>query len=316
MEKMARMLELWGNGVPTASVVEQALGISAERLDQDFRQWLGVRLERYDKQFIPLRRSPPLEVAKADAEKAPKNTGKQLALSLALYQAGKGKEADAALERALALEPKNLDANFLATQSALNRKDLASVRRHLDVLLRNQGDGYETRLVEAEWLTQTKDANAARSALEAAHRFDPSQAEPVARLAELARDNASEEIRWLEKLALLSQHEPPVYVRLLELLVQEGKLERAIEVGEAALHADMTGLETHLWFGRALAQKGDLKRAAFELESATLCQGPPAARAQAHRELAEVQTKLGQARGARENQKRAADLATEAASTN
>jgi hypothetical protein len=58
----------------------------------------------------------------------------------------------------------------------------------------------------------------------------------------------------------------------LRRLVARGAFPEAVRVGEGAIFADMTSFETHSGFAEALAQTGDKKRAAFELESALLCQ--------------------------------------------
>ena len=49
----------------------------------------------------------------------------------------------------------------------------------------------------------------------------------------------------------------------------------------------------HYLFAQALAGKGDLKRAEFELDTALLCQAEPERLAEAKARLQEVRAKLG-----------------------
>jgi len=109
----------------------------------------------------------------------------------------------------------------------------------------------------------------------------------LADFAEKTGDLAAE-ITALRALAALEQHEPKVYQRLLTRLVKSGAYAEAVEVGEAAVFADVSGLTTHLLFGEALARVGKRERAQFELESATLCEGTPEELAEAHAQLAEL----------------------------
>jgi hypothetical protein len=61
-------------------------------------------------------------------------------------------------------------------------------------------------------------------------------------------------------------------------------------------------------FAEALLAAGDLERARFELESATLCRGEPAERAEAHARLAEVLMKQNRRKEAALQSKRASEL--------
>jgi hypothetical protein len=57
MGKMDQMLRLWGQGKRTEDVVTQALGISADELDRQFRAFAEQRLTRYKTQFVPIGRT-------------------------------------------------------------------------------------------------------------------------------------------------------------------------------------------------------------------------------------------------------------------
>jgi tetratricopeptide (TPR) repeat protein len=70
-------------------------------------------------------------------------------------------------------------------------------------------------------------------------------------------------------------------------------------VGEAAVYVDVHSAAIHLAYGRALAATGDHEAAAFELESALLCDAPPTDKANAHVALAREKAALGDPAAAR-----------------
>ncbi len=129
-------------------------------------------------------------------------------------------------------------------------------------------------------------------------------------MAEIAHPRADDdaELVSMRRLAQLEQHEGKVYRRLLSLLVSKKAWEEAVKVGEAAVMADMEGFTTHRLFGEALAQTGDKERAAFELESATLCQAEAKDQAAVHQRLAEIYASVGRGRDAARARKKAQEL--------
>jgi tetratricopeptide (TPR) repeat protein len=147
------------------------------------------------------------------------------------------------------------------------------------------------------------DEAGAKGALEAAVRFDPTQASPQYALADLAEKSGDlpAEMTALRALCSLEQHEPKVYQRLLQRLVDSGSFEEAVKVGEAAIYADVSGLSTHVLFAEALANTKQRERAIFELESAVLCPGTPAELAEAQARLAELYLSAGKRQQAKEH---------------
>jgi tetratricopeptide (TPR) repeat protein len=150
------------------------------------------------------------------------------------------------------------------------------------------------QMLLAEAARVQKDLAGLRSALEAAHRFDPKQSEPLVGLSEVMRQtgNTDQEIAALKQLVELEQHEPAPHRRLLRLLLDKQRFEEARAVGEAAIWADVEGLETHTSFAEALAGTGNTQRALFELDSALLCPGRPPEKAEVHAVFAETYLKL------------------------
>jgi tetratricopeptide (TPR) repeat protein len=310
MRTLARMLELWGEGKRTAEVIEQILGITPAELDSEFRTYLRGRLARYTSQFVPMAHAPPLGEARRAARRAPRDAEKQTRFALAAFREGNTKLARQALAAALKVDPNYADALWLRARLARKEGDHDAAQSALTRLGAAGCDGYVVQMALAELAVERRDARAARAALTAAHQFDPSMAEPLQVLAELARkeDRTDDELEALRELARLEQHEAAVYQRLLELLVQRKLYDEARQVGEAAIYADVNGLRTHQLFASALAAGHELDRAVFELNSALLCPGRPFDKADVHAQLAETYVRAGRRAQARKHARLAREL--------
>jgi len=288
MPKLSEMLRKWGQGRRTPEVLQGSLGKPPEALDAEFRAYAEKRLSRYTTQFVPVSRGGSLALAQAAVERNPDSALSHTALARALLRRGRGDRAKSELSRALALDPKLADARFLDAQLTAH-EDSAHAVTTLQKLIADGKDGYAVEMLLAQALVSSDEAGVKR-ALEAATKLDPTQASPFYTLSELAEKSGDSagELEALRALAALEQHEPKVYRRLLERLIQDGAYAEAAQVGEAAVFADVSGRSTHLLFGQALARTGQTERALFELESATLCEGSPEELAEAHAQLAEL----------------------------
>jgi tetratricopeptide (TPR) repeat protein len=287
MPKLSEMLRQWGAGRRTPEVLRNVLGKPPEALDAEFRASAERRLSRYAHQFVPVTRGGSIAFAQAAVERNPDSAEAHTALARALLRRGRGDRAKAELARALALDPTLADARFLDAQLIAHEDPTRAVAA-LRKLIADGKDGYAVEMLLAQTLGANDEASV-KSALQAATRLDPTQATPFYTLADLAgkAGDAASELEALRALAALEQHEPKVYQRLLERLIQTGAYAEAAQVGEAAVFADVSGLTTHLLFGEALAKTGKRERAQFELESATLCEGSAEDLAEAHAQLAE-----------------------------
>ncbi len=294
MPKLSEMLHQWGAGRRTPDVLRSVLGKTPEQLDREFRAFAEQRLARYQTQFVPMTRGGSLPIAEEAVERSPDSAIAHTTLALAFLRHGTGDKAKAELARALALDPKLADARFLDAQLALH-DDPVHVVTALQVLKGDGHDGYAVEMLLAQALGQN-DELGAKTALQAAASFDPTQASPHYALADLAQKagDLPAELGALRVLCALEQHEPKVYQRLLGRLNQSGAFEEAVTVGEAAIYADIEGLTTHSLFAEALAKTGHPGRATFELESAVLCPGTPEELAEAHARLAESYLESGQ----------------------
>ena len=73
-----------------------------------------------------------------------------------------------------------MTAHYVAAK--ISADDPGVSKGHLDAIKAAGGDGFQVEMGLAELAGKKKDTVAARAALEAAHRFDPSQSEPLAAL--------------------------------------------------------------------------------------------------------------------------------------
>lgn len=309
-EKMAEMLRVWATGAPTARVFEQALGTTLQAVDREFQATLASALARYSKQFVPLKRARSRGALEDLLRANPRDPNLKAELALALMRAGKSKAVAQLLDEALKIDPRNAQARFLRARLLIQNGDRAGAETLLRAMVKDGQDGYSVDLELAELAHARGDFASARAALELAHRKDPTQVEPLIRLAELAQheDVPTEELAILEKLARLSEHSPSVHRRLLERLLHEKRYADAVRAGEAAIWADINGLATHALFAEALTHTGDLARARFELETALLCPGEPHERADVHARYAELLVTLKRPAEARKHRQEALRL--------
>jgi hypothetical protein len=312
-DKLAEMLRQWGAGKTSEQVMRGVLGKEPAELDREFRVFADKKLARFAQQFMPLQRRGRSERLAKEAKLAPKDVKKQLRYALSLLRDGESERAEKLLVEVEKLEPSNADARFLRAELDQHEHPEKSIAV-LNKMIEGKQDGYAVRLLLGRLLAAAGDDPSARAALEKASSFDPLSATPQYLLAELAHNRADDdaELAALRRLAELEQHENKVYRRLLTLLVAKKGWDEAVNVGEAAIYADMEGFTTHRLFGEALAQTGNNGRAIFELESAALSQAEPQELADTQTRLAQLYSAVGRGRDAAKARQRARELAATA----
>lgn len=270
MTRVVEALKLWGAGKKTPDVIKGAFGVTADEYDQGFRQWALGRLKRYEGQYVFTKKPKEPDEAKKAAQANPKNADAQVDLALSLLASRKPDEAKAALDAALAIDPKSGDAHFVAAKLAVGKKDFGAAQQHLDTMRTSGKDGFVVESLLADLAEAKEDKGRMRWHLEAAHRWDPSQPEPLKGLFDLANEEKREAdaIDALKKLTVLEQHDRKAWRMLLDRLVKAGRWEEARQVGEGAVFVDILGGPTHVLYARALAHEGAHDRALYELESA------------------------------------------------
>ncbi len=230
----------------------------------------------------------PLDDAKARAAASPNDAKAHTELAIALLRHGSAKDAQAEVDQALRIEPTNMTAHYVAAKLSLGAEDPATAKLHLDAIKTAGGDGFQVEMGLAELAQKRKDKPSFRAALDAAHRFDPSQVEPVQGLFKLATEEKrdADALSALRELAMLDQHDRKGWGLLLQRLVDASQWDEAKKVGEAAIFVDVESALMHTNYARALAATGAHDKAAFELESALACDPKPKEAASAHALLA------------------------------
>jgi Tfp pilus assembly protein PilF len=278
MPAIRRALELWGEGKRTPEVIRGAFGLSSDDYDDAFRAWAKARLARYDHQY--LERSPlPVDEARAAVAAQPESAAAHATLARALASARHIDDAAAEAESALRLDPNDLEAHFVLAKIDAGRGDIAGEEQHLRAMQRAGGDGHAVEIGLAAVAHARHDTAAMRAALEAANRFDPAEVDAVRGLYEVAaaEGRQTDALMALSKWATLDQHDHDgQWERLLEALIAARRWADAVRVGEAAMFVAVERAAVHFGYARALAETGDHKRAAYELESALLCDDLPA----------------------------------------
>ncbi|MBK8251851.1 MAG: tetratricopeptide repeat protein [Polyangiaceae bacterium] len=271
--KVVSMMPKWAAGKRTPEVVQEALGISSEELDKQYRAWLKPRLSRYDKQFVPDRRVPPLDDARKAVKADPKNGKKLLMLARALGADGQDAEAEATFQEALKTDPKEPNLNYELVRRAMRKKDTKEAQKLLEKMIADGHDGYTVRMMLADIAEAQEKEDVMKKHLEEAYKLDTSQVEPLQALYDMAhkKKDADGELAALRRIALLDQHDRRVWSRLLKMLVERGLWEEARKVGESAIFVDVANAEIHRLYARALARTGNHLSAIFELNSAVLC---------------------------------------------
>src|SRR5262249_40971003 len=145
--KIVKMMPLWAAGKRTPDVVKEALGITSEELDKQYRAWLKPRLSRYDKQFVPDHHVPPLDDARKAVKADPKNGKKLLQLARAFAEDGQEAEADAMFQEAQRNDPKEPNVNLELVKRAIRKKDVKAAEKQLEKMIADGNDGYTVRML-------------------------------------------------------------------------------------------------------------------------------------------------------------------------
>ena len=307
---ITRALTLWGQGKRTADVVREAFGVSPQNYDAGFRAWALQRLARYDRQYIMDVPPVPLEQARAAIAASPNGAAAHVTLAYAMMHAHQLDQASAELDVALRLDPRDEDAHYLAAKLAGARDDVDGELAHLRAIQTAGGDGYTVQMALADIAETRHDDRARRAALEAAHRYDPTQVEALRGLFDLAtaQKRDADALQALREVARLDQHDRRAWRMLLDRLVAARRWDEAKRTGEAALYVDVESAAIHVDYARALSATGDHASAAFELQSALLCNAKPEDEATAHALLARERLALGDAAAARAERDKALQL--------
>jgi cellulose synthase operon protein C len=306
-------LVAYGRGERGPAVLERLAGMPAARLETAFRSELAARWAGYEKQYLPtqvLRRArpdgAPATAARPDRIGVAVDIPAEVGRGLAALAAGDAVTARAALARAQGARQPSIDDQagilFLAAELALARRDADAAVSALQALLGlgppASHDGYDVRVRLALAEVHRRNAAAAEAHLRRAVAFDETRVEPHGLLAELFAEQHRVADRLAELEAVL-RLEPQNAALAKELVLGSARAGRSARVQWAAAIAvfiDPADADVHAALGRALLATGQPAAAALAFERALLFR--PVDGPALHAALAEVYTKLGDARRA------------------
>lgn len=272
MKGVRQALDLWGQGKRTPDVIKTAFGVSPAEYDKGYRDWQLARLSRYRDQYVFTLKPHDLDDAKRDAAAKPNDANAHVAYGLSLMAARKAADAKAELAKALSIDPRNADAHFVSAKVSLAEKKPAEAEAHLDTMRGIGKDGYVVHALLADIAESKEDKERMRFHLEAAHRLDPSQVDPLKGLYDLANEAKAEgeKLPLLRKLAVLDQHDKKIWRAYLVKLVEQKQWDEARRAGESAIFADVMGGATHVLYAQALQATGAHEKAIYEIDTALL----------------------------------------------
>ncbi|MFO0692237.1 MAG: tetratricopeptide repeat protein [Polyangiales bacterium] len=270
-DALVRMLRLFAEDLPTATVLERALSVSVEAIDADFRRSTLERLRRFDGRFrTDLAAYRDLEARARAARASARDAGARAAHAAALLVAGRAAEAAAEAEAALALDRDEKVAHYVLARLAVAGRDPASAETHLRRILEAGADGYELRLLLARLAFARDGLAEARAALEAATRLEPERTEAHEGLLEIARRTNDDALvgTSLAAIAANDEHDRESHAALFDRAVAAHDARAIVAIGERSLFVDPERRALHTGLGSAYLELDRPADALFELDSA------------------------------------------------
>jgi tetratricopeptide (TPR) repeat protein len=283
-ERVAAMLPLWGEGVPTPEVISRALGVSADAVDEAFRAMLRVRLAPYDREYVvDAARYRDREAMVRAADERTGDAGAQADAAMALLVGGDPAGAARRAEAAIRLEGDQPVARWVRATLAIEARDGRAALAELDALRESGRDGYAVRMLEARAARLARDDGRALSALNAATRHDPSQVDAWRALAALhgRAHREAERVAALRMVVRLDQHDREGLSELLSALLEARAWADIRALAEHAVSLDPERLAVHLTLAQAAQELGDRDAAIAAYESALALDPPNAAEVRA-----------------------------------
>jgi tetratricopeptide (TPR) repeat protein len=270
-DKIVAMLREWSKDRSTPEVVERALGLDIDTLDERYRRYEGERLKSQARQFrVDFARYTDVEPLEKTASASPDDAGAQAAYAAGLLVRGKREDAARVAKRALELDPDEPLAHFLLGRMAIAQRNAEVAQRHLTALLRGGHDGYDVRMLLARLAFARRDPDAARQQLVKAARLDPERTEAWVGLARVgkAKEDRALQIRALSKVVELEEHDRSALRALLGLLVEAERWSAIADLAPTVGFLDPFNADAHAHVGRALLKQGEPLAALYEYETA------------------------------------------------
>ncbi|MGE3545844.1 MAG: peptidase MA family metallohydrolase, partial [Kofleriaceae bacterium] len=276
--KIVEALKLFGKGKETPEVLRAITGKTVAQLDTEFRAYLEIRLKPYAGTFkLPTRGLDDITKLEVAADAAPRDAKARARVALGHYYAGDADKATAAVQAALALDPKQPIARYLSAEIALHKSEAERARGIYEGLIRDGHDSYDLRTRLAQLAEMRRDVAEMEKQLCAAKKLDPERSFPYQQLSELYMQTGQvpRALVELEHYAFLEQME---IKPLKELIAQYGKLGNWSKVrtyADMATYIAPSDPDVLAALGRSSLELGDGKQALFAYDTMLLLSPAP-----------------------------------------
>ncbi len=307
-EQVVAGLRLFADGHETAAVIEAITGQSVADFDRAFRRYLEARLAPYQDVFrIPTTGVDDVTALAIAADARPSDADAQAKLALGHFFDGNAEAAQAAADKALAIDESNTIALYIAAELAVRQRDVAGARARYRTLIAAGGDNYDVRTRLSLLAQMQGDTDEAIAQLCAAKALDPERSYPYLKLAEIYREvgRTEEALHELETYVMLEQMQ---YGPLKELVTSYATAQnwpKVRDFGQMAVFIQPFDGEMLTTLATAYLETGDLDKALFNFDSALMSQPEIRRPALAHLGRARALLGKGQKRQAREALRRA-----------
>jgi tetratricopeptide (TPR) repeat protein len=276
--KIVEALKLYGKGKETPAVLQAITGKTIAQLDVDFRKYLDIRLAPYAGTFkLPTRGFDDITKLEIAVDAAPKDAKIRANLALGYYYGGDADKAGAAVQAALALDPKQPIARYIAAEIAVHQNS-ADKAKDLYVGLINDGhDSYDMRTRLAQIAQDDNDAAGFEKQMCAAKKLDPERSYPYQALAQLYQKQGDTQraLTELEHYAFIEQMELSPLKELVAGYSKLGNWAKVRTYGELATFINPQDNEVLIALGRAYLELGDGQHALFTYDTMLVANPAP-----------------------------------------
>ncbi|NQV23189.1 MAG: tetratricopeptide repeat protein [Rhodopirellula sp.] len=275
-ETISRMLDLYRRNVRTNAAIPQVFGMSAEKFDEGYRNFLQriVEDELGGSESVAPKSIADLE---KDFNAAPENPAAMAAFADALFKAKRRRQARELAEQALEKNPHEPLAAVVLAELELLASDLEEAVAFLEAAFdEEQPDARVLGLLAKLRLVQSQPAEAARlyelgrAKFKIDQSYLPQSGEWLKGLAaayiQLGEDDELKSV--LEAIANLDGDNPTVRRKLAQLADDRGDVVEAGRWAKEALQIDVTDPETHRILAKLHDHEGRPQKASKEREVA------------------------------------------------
>ncbi len=229
-EAVPKMLRAWGDKKRTADVLAEVLGVTVDAFDKQFDAWLRTKYMNFDSQLlVSLDDLGTLE----DLEKAHRRNERDALtlakIALVKVQMRDADGANAAIERALEIEPRNAWINHAAMYVMARQGEIKKSLVYGESVLDAHRDSYELRIFMGAASLAAEKREDALVHFHAATQLYPTGGEAWTYLFKMARVMGDDELyeRALERLYMLNQNDPALAQLRTTAFVEKGQWEAA-----------------------------------------------------------------------------------------